>query len=118
MYRRFTNNSTNASKSITASQSIRDSRVTMTWLGGLLGNLKRMKTKPVYTTIEDEDGNIIEEIPMTEADDDWMRAGRLARKAREGDIEAAEKLRQMENTPLLELDDKDEPSQMQEDNNL
>ena len=28
-------------------------------------------------TIYDDDGNIIEEIPMTAADDDWMRAGRI-----------------------------------------
>jgi len=67
-----------------------------------------MKTKPVYITIEDEDGNIIERIPMTEADDDWIRAARLSEKAREGDEDAAKKLRQMQNTPLVELDDKDE----------
>ena len=33
-----------------------------------------MKLKPAYITIEDEDGNIIERIPMTAADDDWIRA--------------------------------------------
>ena len=67
-----------------------------------------MKTKPVYFTIEDEDGNIINRIPMTEADDDWIRAGRLAKKAREGDKEAAEQLRQMQNTQMVEIVDEDE----------
>ncbi len=43
-------------------------------------------------TIYDDDGNIIEEITMTAAVDDWMRAGRLIKKAREGGKEAAEEL--------------------------
>ena len=61
-------------------------------------------------TIYDDDGNIIEEIPMTAADDDWIRAGRLRKKAEEGDKEAAEELRKMENTPMYyyEEDDEDE----------
>lgn len=67
-----------------------------------------MKTKPVYIEIKDEDGNIIDRIPVTEADDDWIRAGRLSKKAREGDKEAAEKLRQMQNTQMVEYVDDDE----------
>ena len=71
-----------------------------------------MKRKQaIFITIEDDDGNIIEEIPMTAADDDWIRAGRLRKKAEEGDQEAAEELRNMENTPMYyyeEDDDKDE----------
>jgi len=39
-----------------------------------------MKLKPAYITIEDEDGNIIERIPMTAADDDWIKATRLQKK--------------------------------------
>lgn len=67
-----------------------------------------MKTKPVYITIKDEEGNIIERISMTEADDDWIRAGRLAKRVKKGDKEAAEKLRQMQNTQMVEYIDDDE----------
>ena len=68
------------------------------------------RKKAVFITTEDEDGNIIEEIPMTAASDDWIRAGRLRKKAEEGDKEAAEELRKMENTPMYyyEEDDEDE----------
>ena len=69
-----------------------------------------MKLKPAYITIEDEDGNIIERIPMTAANDDWIRAGRLWKKAEAGDKEAAKKLKEMENTQMMEvvMDDEDE----------
>ena len=68
------------------------------------------RKKGVFITIEDEDGNIIQEIPMTAASEDWIRAGRLRKKAEEGDQEAAEELRRMENTPMyyFEEDDEDE----------
>jgi hypothetical protein len=62
-----------------------------------------MKTKPVYLTQKDEKGNIISRIPWTEADDDWIRAGRLRKKALEGDKEAEELLRQMENSQMMEI---------------
>jgi len=71
-----------------------------------------MKTKPVYNIIKDEDGNIIDRIPVTEADDDWIRAGRLAKRAREGDKEAAEKLRQMQNTHMVEIVEEDDESKV------
>lgn len=71
-----------------------------------------MKTKPAYIEIKDEQGNIIDRIPMTEADDDWIRAGRLAKKAREGDKDAADKLRQMENTQMVELVDDEEEEEV------
>lgn len=72
-----------------------------------------MKTKPVYTTLKDKDGKIIARIPWTEADDDWIRAARLSKKAKEGDKEAEEKLRQMENNQMVELieDDDEDPSE-------
>ena len=47
-----------------------------------------MKLKPAYITIKDEDGNIIERIPMSVADDDWIRAARLQRKAEAKHFEA------------------------------
>ena len=69
--------------------------------------MKKLK-KAIFMTIEDEDGNIIEEIPMTAADDDWMRAGRLRKKADEGDQEAAEELRKMQNTEMFYFEEDDE----------
>jgi hypothetical protein len=67
-----------------------------------------MKKKSANITREDEHGNIIKRIPMTEADDDWIRAGRLKRKADEGDKEAAKKLKKMESTQMFTLEDDDE----------
>ncbi len=68
------------------------------------------RKKAVFITIEDEDGNTVKEIPMIAADDDWIRAGRLRKKAEEGDQEAAEELKKMEDTPMyyIEEDDKEE----------
>lgn len=68
-----------------------------------------MKLKPAYITIEDEDGNIIERVPFTAANDDWIRAGRLRKKAEAGDKEAAKKLKEMENTSMMVVVDDDEP---------
>jgi len=66
------------------------------------------RKKAVFITIEDENGNIIEDIPMTAADDDWIRAGRLRKKADEGDQEAAEELRKMENTSIYYYEEDDD----------
>ncbi len=47
---------------------------------------------------------------MSAADDDWIRAGRLRKKAEEGDQEAAGELKMMEDTEMYyfeEDDDKD-----------
>jgi hypothetical protein len=67
-----------------------------------------MKTRPAYFIIEAKDGKIITKFPITEADDDWIRAARLAKKAKEGDKEAEKELRRMENTQMVEFDDEDE----------
>ena len=64
-----------------------------------------MKKKPVYITVEDEDGKIIKRIPMTEADGDWIRAARLKRKADQGDEEAAKKLKEMESSQMYSIED-------------
>ena len=77
-----------------------------------------MKLKPAYITIEDEDGNIIERIPMTSADDDWIRAGRLKKKAEAGDKEAAKKLIEMENTQMMEVVDDDAGESEKTQNNM
>lgn len=39
------------------------------------------------------------------ANDDWLRAARLQRKADQGDEEAKKKLAEMENTPMVEIED-------------
>ncbi len=70
-----------------------------------------MKLKPVYITIEDEDGNTIERIPYTAAADDWIRAGRLRQKAKAGDKDAARELEKMENTQMMEAVEDDEVDQ-------
>ncbi len=70
--------------------------------------MKKKKKKAMFKTIYDDDGNIIEEIPMTAADDDWIRAGRLRKKAEAGDKEAAKKLKEMENTQMIEWVDDDD----------
>ena len=59
----------------------------------------------IHITQEDEHGKIINRIPMTEADDDWIRAARLKRKAYKGDKEAAKKLRVMESNQMFSLED-------------
>ncbi len=64
-----------------------------------------MKPKLVYIIIEDENSNIIERIPYAAAADDWIRAGRLRKKAEAGDKEAAKKLKEMENTQMYYYDD-------------
>lgn len=67
-----------------------------------------MKMIPVYFEVTDEHGKIIERIPMTAADADWIRAARLKRKADKGDKEAAEKLKEMESTQMFSVEDDDE----------
>lgn len=64
--------------------------------------------KAIFMTIEDKDGNIIKEIPMTAADDDWMKAGRLRIKAEQGDQEAAVELLKMKNTPMYYYEEGEE----------
>ncbi len=67
-----------------------------------------MKFKPAYITIKDEDGNIIERIPMTAINDDWIRARRLKIRAEAGDKEAAKKLKELENTHMMLMVDDDD----------
>ncbi len=67
----------------------------------------KKKKKAIFMTIYDDNGNIIEEIPMTAANDDWIRARRLKIRAEAGDKEAAKKLREMENTQMY-YDEDDE----------
>ena len=93
----------------------------MTWCPVVTRNFASMKLKPVYITIEDEDGNIIDRIPYTAAADDWIRAGRLSEKARAGDEEAARQLKEMEETQMMEVveddgEDDEEDENEEEDN--
>jgi len=76
-----------------------------------------MKTKPVYSiSVEDENGNIVEQIPMTLADDDWLRAGRLREKAKKGDKKAAKELKKMENALMVSIS-KEKIHQYKKDSN-
>lgn len=61
-----------------------------------------MKFRPIYFTLHDEKGKVIKRIPMTAADDDWIRAARLKKRADTGDQEAAEQLKQMEDSQMGE----------------
>lgn len=67
-----------------------------------------MKSKKMFQAVyfeeTDEAGNIIKRIPMTAADSDWIRAGRLRIKADQGDTIAAAKLKEMESTQLYMID--------------
>ena len=47
------------------------------------------------------DGRLKESFPMTEADDDWIRAGRLKARKEAGDEEAAKELDEMQHAFLF-----------------
>ena len=61
-----------------------------------------MKFSPIYFTLHDEKGKVIKRIPMTAADDDWIRAARLKKSADAGEQKAAEQLKQMEDSQMGE----------------
>ncbi|TVQ68350.1 MAG: hypothetical protein EA363_11425 [Balneolaceae bacterium] len=67
-------------------------------------NMKRRKV----TITGEVDGEKVFEVPLSAANDDWMRAGRLKRKADAGDKAAAAELKRMEETPMVEITDEDE----------
>ena len=54
------------------------------------------------------DGKKVFEVHYSQANDDWIRAGRLKRKADEGDKEAAAELKRMQETPMDIVEDEDE----------
>lgn len=68
-----------------------------------------MKRKKVMITGE-LDGEKVFEIPMSAANDDWIRAGRLKVRADAGDKESAAELKRMEETPMVEISDENEDS--------
>lgn len=55
--------------------------------------------------IREKDGKLVIDLDATAADADWMRAGRLRRRAEAGDEEARKELEVMENTPLYVNED-------------
>jgi len=67
-----------------------------------------MKRKKVKITGE-LDGEKVFEVDMSAANDDWMRAGRLKARADAGDKEAAAELKRMEETPMAEITDDEDP---------
>ena len=58
-----------------------------------------------FFTIE-EDGKVVFEISMTEADDDWIRAGRLRVAAEKGDDKARKELERIQNSKMVSLKEK------------
>jgi hypothetical protein len=65
-----------------------------------------MKWTPVKPIDQDKKGNIILHLASTAADDDWLRAGRLASKAEAGDEQAAKELQELRETPMVQISDK------------
>ncbi len=63
--------------------------------------------KQAFIEVHDEDGKLIDRIPMSLADSDWIRAGRLAVKARAGDKNAAKALKIMQETEVYFYDSDD-----------
>ena len=49
------------------------------------------------------DGRVSKVVPLSMANDDPIRAGRLAEKARQGNKSAAKRLEQMKTSPMVEL---------------
>jgi hypothetical protein len=58
--------------------------------------------------ITDEHGKVIDRIPYTAADDDWLRARRLKLRADAGDEQAAAELKEMMNNQMMEVVFEDE----------
>jgi hypothetical protein len=57
--------------------------------------------KPIHAVDIDDKGQPIFSMCATEADMDWMRAGRLSKQAKNGDQEAAKELERMNNSVLV-----------------
>jgi len=62
------------------------------------------KLEPIET---DDNGEITYNLGSTAADMDWIRAGRLAQRAKAGDKAAGKELEEMENTPMVEFTDEE-----------
>ncbi len=62
-----------------------------------------MKFKPVKAVDKDKNGNLVINLAANAADDDWLRAARLARRAEAGDEEAAKELKRLRETPMVQL---------------
>jgi hypothetical protein len=68
----------------------------------------KLKLRPVFMEITDEHGKVIDRIPYTAADDDWLRARRLKLRADAGDEQAAAELKEMMNNQMMEVVFEDE----------
>lgn len=62
-----------------------------------------MKFKPVKAVDKDKNGNLVINLAANAADDDWLRAARLARRAEAGDGEAAKELKRLRETPMVQV---------------
>ncbi len=69
-----------------------------------------MKRKKIEPFIYNKKGEIIGfNLHSDAANEDWLRAARLKRKADEGDEEAQKKLDELQNTGMYEIEEDDEP---------
>jgi len=66
------------------------------------------KFKRIRAVDTEKNGTLVLNLASTAADDDWIRAARLARKAEEGDEEAAKELECLRETPMVIIDQDDE----------
>jgi len=64
-----------------------------------------MKRIPVKTFNLMDDGRVEINLAPDAANDDWIRSARLLKKAEQGDKEAAAKLKELEETPMVEIVD-------------
>ena len=62
-----------------------------------------MKVKTVKPFDVTDDGEIEFNLAADAANDDWIRAARLLDKAKKGDKKAAEILKKLEETPVVEI---------------
>lgn len=67
-----------------------------------------MKFKPVKAVEKDKNGNLVLNLASNAANDDWIRAARLARRAEAGDEEAAKELKCLQETPMMQIIEDDE----------
>lgn len=63
--------------------------------------MKKKKKMKKVEPVEVGEEYIILNLNATEADANWLQAGRLREKAKKGDKKAARKLKKMENTAMM-----------------
>lgn len=71
-----------------------------------------MKENDTILVVQDEDtGEVLSANSMSHAQVDWIRAGRLAKAAQQGDVKAAKQLEKMRNTQMVQIELEEEDYQ-------